>query len=98
MASQSNSRSYSVGQKHPKITEAMRGCCQGSSCQQQVIAAPSPTDGQCYTVCKRLRFEDVNLPLLRKREVCQSVTGSFSDRVSVAYNTIIRRAETRAQN
>jgi len=73
----------------------------GFVCPEQVVLrAPSPTDGRCYTVCKRLRFEDVNLPLLRKREV-QSVgllvvsrrSGSLWD---LQHNII--RAETRAGN
>jgi len=88
-----------------KITEAMRlvAAARVRRAQEQVIATRPFADRLAqvlYGLQTRLRFEDVNLPLLRKREV-QSVgllVVSGDRGLCGAYNTnIIRRAETRAR-
>jgi F-type H+-transporting ATPase subunit gamma len=87
-----------------KITEAMRlvAAARVRRAQEQVIATRPFADRLAqvlYGLQTRLRFEDVNLPLLRQREI-QSVgllVVSGDRGLCGAYNNnIIRRAETRA--
>jgi len=72
MANQSNSRSHSVGQNTQKITEAMRwwrpGCValNNSNCHASLADRLAQV---LYGLQTRLRFEDVDLPLLKKREL-----------------------------
>lgn len=87
-----------------KITEAMRlvAAARVRRAQEQVIATRPFADRLAqvlYGLQTRLRFEDVNLPLLRQREI-QSVgllVVSGDRGLCGAYNNnIIRRAEIRA--
>ncbi len=88
-----------------KITEAMRlvAAARVRRAQEQVIATRPFADRLAqvlYGLQTRLRFEDVNLPLLRQRDI-QSVgllVVSGDRGLCGAYNTnIIRRAEARAR-
>ena len=88
-----------------KITEAMRlvAAARVRRAQEQVIATRPFADRLAqvlYGLQTRLRFEDVNLPLLSQRDI-QSVgllVVSGDRGLCGAYNTnIIRRAETRAR-
>lgn len=88
-----------------KITEAMRlvAAAKVRRAQAQVIATRPFADRLAqvlYGLQTRLRFEEANLPLLRKRDVRKVallvVTGDRG--LCGAYNSnVIRRAETRAQ-
>jgi F-type H+-transporting ATPase subunit gamma len=88
-----------------KITEAMRlvAAAKVRRAQAQVIATRPFADRLAqvlYGLQARLRFEEANLPLLRKRDVRKVallvVTGDRG--LCGAYNSnVIRRAETRAQ-
>jgi len=88
-----------------KITEAMRlvAAAKVRRAQAQVIATRPFADRLAqvlYGLQARLRFEEANLPLLRKRDVqkvaLMVVTGDRG--LCGAYNSnVIRRAETRAQ-
>jgi len=88
-----------------KITEAMRlvAAAKVRRAQEQVIATRPFADRLAqvlYGLQNRLRFEDVDLPLLKKREV-QSVgllVISGDRGLCGAYNSnVIRRAENRAK-
>ncbi|OKH27369.1 F0F1 ATP synthase subunit gamma [Chroogloeocystis siderophila] len=88
-----------------KITEAMRlvAAARVRRAQEQVIATRPFADRLAqvlYNLQDRLRFEDVDLPLLKKREV-QSVgllVISGDRGLCGSYNTnVIRRAENRAK-
>lgn len=88
-----------------KITEAMRlvAAARVRRAQEQVIATRPFADRLAqvlYSLQTRLRFEDVDLPLLKQREV-QSVgllVVSGDRGLCGGYNNnIIRRAETRAK-
>lgn len=88
-----------------KITEAMRlvAAARVRRAQQQVIATRPFADRLAqvlYNLQGRLRFEDVDLPLLKKREVRSVglIVVSGDRGLCGAYNTnVIRRAETRAK-
>ena len=88
-----------------KITEAMRlvAAARVRRAQQQVIATRPFADRLAqvlYNLQGRLRFEDVDLPLLKKRQVRSvGLLVVSGDRgLCGAYNTnVIRRAETRAK-
>lgn len=88
-----------------KITEAMRlvAAAKVRRAQQQVIATRPFADRLAqvlYGLQNRLQFEDANLPLLRQRDVkCVGLLVVTGDRgLCGGYNsTIIKRAETRAQ-
>ncbi|MDX2100818.1 MAG: F0F1 ATP synthase subunit gamma [Leptolyngbyaceae cyanobacterium bins.59] len=88
-----------------KITEAMRlvAAAKVRRAQEQVIATRPFADRLAqvlYGLQGRLRFEDADLPLLRKRDVqTVAILVISGDRgLCGAYNTnVIRRAETRAR-
>lgn len=88
-----------------KITQAMRlvAAAKVRRAQEQVIATRPFADRLAqvfYGLQSRLRFEEANLPLLRKREVkTVGLLVISGDRgLCGAYNSnVIRRAETRAQ-
>ena len=88
-----------------KITEAMRlvAAAKVRRAQEQVIATRPFADRLAqvlYGLQTRLRFEDVDLPLLRKREVrTVGLLVISGDRcLCGAYNSnVIRRAENRAK-
>ena len=88
-----------------KITEAMRlvAAARVRRAQQQVLATRPFADRLAqvlYGLQTRLRFEDVDLPLLKKREVRSVglVVVSGDRGLCGSYNTnVIRRAEVRAK-
>jgi F-type H+-transporting ATPase subunit gamma len=88
-----------------KITEAMRlvAAARVRRAQEQVLATRPFADRLAqvlYGLQTRLRFEEANLPLLRKREVRSvGLLVISGDRgLCGGYNTnVIKRAETRAQ-
>ncbi|HIK27069.1 MAG: F0F1 ATP synthase subunit gamma [Oscillatoriaceae bacterium SKW80] len=88
-----------------KITEAMRlvAAAKVRRAQEQVIATRPFADRLAqvlYGLQARLRFEDLDLPLLKKREVrCVGLLVISGDRgLCGGYNSnIIKRAETRAK-
>jgi F-type H+-transporting ATPase subunit gamma len=88
-----------------KITEAMRlvAAAKVRRAQEQVIATRPFADRLAqvlYGLQQRLRFEEANLPLLRKRDVkTVAILVVSGDRgLCGAYNTnVIRRAENRAK-
>lgn len=88
-----------------KITEAMRlvAAAKVRRAQEQVIATRPFADRLAqvlYGLQARLRFEEANLPLLRKRDVkTVGILVISGDRgLCGAYNSnVIRRAETRAK-
>ena len=88
-----------------KITEAMRlvAAARVRRAQEQVIATRPFADRLAqvlYSLQTRLRFEDVDLPLLKKRELRSvGLLVVSGDRgLCGSYNTnVIRRAETRAK-
>lgn len=88
-----------------KITEAMRlvAAARVRRAQQQVLATRPFADRLAqvlYGLQTRLRFEDVDLPLLQKREVRSVglVVVSGDRGLCGSYNTnVIRRAEVRAK-
>lgn len=88
-----------------KITEAMRlvAAAKVRRAQEQVTATRPFADNLAkvlYSLQNRLRFEDVNLPLLMQREVkCVGLLVITGDRgLCGGYNTnVIRRAEQRAK-
>jgi len=83
-------------------SHALGGGCQVRRAQQQVIATRPFADRLAqvlYGLQTRLRFEDVDLPLLKKREIRSvGLLVVSGDRgLCGSYNTnIIRRAESRA--
>ncbi len=87
-----------------KITEAMRlvAAAKVRRAQEQVIATRPFADRLAqvlFGLQSRLRFEDANLPLLRRREIKKvGLLVISGDRgLCGAYNSnVIRRAETRA--
>ena len=93
------------GKNTKKITEAMRlvAAAKVRRAQEQVIATRPFADRLAqvlYGLQTRLRFEDVDLPLLRKREVrTVGLLVISGDRgLCGAYNSnVIRRAENRAK-
>src|SRR6476646_2489050 len=103
--SQKHSRSYPVGQKHQKNhgSHAPCGCGKSASGPRASHCHPSLADRLAqvlYGLQTRLRFEDVDLPLLRKREVrTVGLLVISGDRgLCGAYNSnVIRRAENRAK-
>ena len=88
-----------------KITEAMRlvAAAKVRRAQEQVTATRPFADNLAkvlYSLQNRLRFEDVNLPLLMQRKVkCVGLLVITGDRgLCGGYNTnVIRRAEQRAK-
>ena len=88
-----------------KITEAMRlvAAAKVRRAQEQITATRPFADNLAkvlYSLQNRLRFEDVNLPLLMQREVkCVGLLVITGDRgLCGGYNTnVIRRAEQRAK-
>lgn len=88
-----------------KITEAMRlvAAAKVRRAQEQVIATRPFADRLAqvlYGLQSRLKFEDVDLPLLKQRQVSRvAILVISGDRgLCGGYNTnVIRRAETRAQ-
>ena len=88
-----------------KITEAMRlvAAARVRRAQQQVLATRPFADRLAqvlYGLQTRLRFEDVDLPLLKKREIRSVglVVVSGDRGLCGSYNTnVIRRAEVRAK-
>ena len=88
-----------------KITEAMRlvAAARVRRAQEQVIATRPFADRLAqvlFSLQTRLRFEDVNLPLLKKREVkTVGLLVISGDRgLCGGYNSnVIRRAENRAK-
>ncbi|HIK45204.1 MAG TPA: F0F1 ATP synthase subunit gamma, partial [Leptolyngbyaceae cyanobacterium M65_K2018_010] len=88
-----------------KITEAMRlvAAAKVRRAQEQVIATRPFADRLAqvlYGLQSRLKFEDVDLPLLKQRELTSvAILVISGDRgLCGGYNTnVIRRAETRAQ-
>ncbi|MGE5656048.1 MAG: F0F1 ATP synthase subunit gamma [Actinomycetota bacterium] len=88
-----------------KITEAMRlvAAAKVRRAQEQVIATRPFADRLAqvlYGLAERLQFENINLPLFRKRDVqCVGLVVISGDRgLCGGYNTnIIKRAEARAK-